>query len=170
MFDWLTRLLRRLWRQEAEGAAGRAEVLSSPATKPHVDPAVLPVAMVWQAPPAPDAVASDVRCPRAFAAQFQSVARLNQPSSRSRSKPVPGRTTKPKPVACLPPPKRAPEMRTGAVLSRIDRTNQTRSGADVVDFDAVRRARLEQVDCTRFGDSEIAAQSYAALRRRSTRH
>jgi hypothetical protein len=168
MFDWLTRLLRRLWRQEAEGAAGRAEVLSSPATKPHVDPAVPP--MVWQAPPAPDAVASDVRCPRAFAAQLQSVARLNQPSSRSRSKPDPARTTKPKPVACLPQPKRAPEMRTGAVLSRIDPTNQTRSGADVVDFDAVRRARMEQVDCTRFGNAEIAAQSYAALRRRSTRH
>jgi hypothetical protein len=173
MFDWLTRLLRRLWRQEAEGATGRAEeVPSPPETKPHEEPAAPPVALVWQAPPAPLGVASDVRSPRDFAAQFQSVARLNQPSSRARSKPILARTMKPKPVACVPQPKRVPEMRSGAVLSRIDRTNRTRSGADIVDFAAVRRAKVEQFDCltAALGDPESAAQTYAALRTRSTRH
>jgi hypothetical protein len=63
-------------------------------------------------------------------------------------------------------------MRSGAVLSRIDRTNRTRSGADVVDFAAVRHARMEQLDCasTTLCDAESAPQTYAALRIRSTRH
>lgn len=174
MFDWLMRLLRVFRRQEAEGSSGKAEILTATESKAHIEPAVPPVTVDWRAAPAPVVIASDVRCPRNFAARFQSVARLNPPSSRARPKPALDRTTKPRPVACLPQPKRTTETRSGVVLSRINRTSRTRSGADIIDIAAVRRERrLEVADFTSaaLGSAdEGASQSYAALRRSSTRH
>lgn len=159
MFGLLTRLFRVLWRQESDGSGGQAVILEFPIAAAQDAPAAVvppaPVAFIRQTGTRVAVAEAAGPLVRPLSLQLQGVARLNAPAGRPRPKPYAASAAKPKPLTATPGLKRVPNVKPGAVLSRIQASNQRR-GAAVVDLAEVRAdaRRAKQIETT---DREIVA-------------
>jgi hypothetical protein len=159
MLGLLTRLLRVLWRQDAEGAGQGAVVLpfDSQARGKAAGsvPLPQPVEFIRQAGEVvalvPVTARAAVPAHRPLAAQLQSVARLNAPTSRARARPRLPAAGKPKPVVAVCVLKRQVEAKRGVVLGRLNSGDRD-TRAEVVNLSSVRRSKQIEL-----ADREIAA-------------
>jgi hypothetical protein len=159
MLGLLTRLLRVLWRQDAEGAGHSAVVLPFDNQMREKAagslPPPQPVEFIRQVGEVvtlvPVAARAVVPAYRPLAAQLQSVARLNAPTSRARARPRLPAAGKPKPVVAACVLKRQVEVKRGVVLGHLN-SGDRNTRAEVVDLSSVRRSK--QIEAA---DREIAA-------------